>query len=269
MIYTYHYSVLEHDGRLAPASEKIDAAGWLAYLQANTERYGNLHEFIAAAFPAVKEENPLIAAAIAGQLDESFRDSDPTVVCQYAMYCWEAFSAGEIPAGAWAAALAAAWQSGERAMLDHLPLSEALVLRMFAAADKEALFRVGASRKDWDAYFAALPEQLDIYRGITTAMKRQENGLSWTTAPEQAKQFSGRNVRSASEIPGVLHARVPKTALLAVFEPGAEVLIDPTVAKAGLTTNFLSGSGLAKFRQNWKKWQAEQAERLRKVQLAR
>lgn len=261
MLYTYKFDVLEADGRIVREREKINAADWLTYLQTTTERYGNLHEFIAAALPAMKGENPLLAASVARQLDDTFGDSDPTVVCQFAMYCWHLFKAAEISAGAWAAVLAIAWQSGERSMLDTVALSETLVVRMFEAADKEVLFRAGASRKDWEAYFAALPEQLEVYRGITTALKHAENGFSWTLHSEQAKHFSGRNVQKANEIPGVICAQVPKTAILAMFDQGEEVLLNPVVAKKIVQTSFLSGTGLSKFRQNWKKWQAEERSR--------
>lgn len=265
MTYTYRYSYLDSEGRLRTDSEKIGAENWLAYLQANDERYGNLGEYITASFPALKAENPLVAAAIAGQLDETFRDNEPTVVFQFLMYCWSAFKTGEIPAGAWAAALAGSWQCGQRALLDHVALAESLVIRMFRAADPEALFRVGASRKNWDEYYAALPERIDIYRGISSGSKFKENGLCWTTDPEEAKRFAARNVTTATQIPGVIHARVPKPALLAVFDIAQAVVIDPTVAKEDLSTNFLSGPGLNKFRQNWKKLRAEEAEKLRAV----
>jgi hypothetical protein len=268
MIYTYKYSVLERDGRLTHEAEKIDSTNWLDYLKANTGRYGNLHEFIESSFPALKQENPLIAASIATQIDEIFQDKEPTAVFQYTMYCWDAFTTGEIPAGAWAAAFAHAWQSGQRSMLDSISLSQALVVRMFEAADKEALFRVGANRKDWDEYFAALPETVEIYRGISTATKHMEDGLSWTLSVEEAKKFSGLNVQTERDIPGVLLARIPKEAILALFEPGQEVIINPSVPKQEIRTNFLSGTGLTKFRQNWKKWKADEAKRIKEAQKA-
>lgn len=267
MIYTYKCSVLERDGRIANETEKIDSTTWLDYLKANTGRYGNLHDFIESSFADLKQNsNPLIAAAIASQIDEIFQDKEPTVVFQYAMYCWDAFKAGEIPAGAWGAALAHAWQSGQRSMLDSVALSEALVVRMFAAADKEALFRVGASRKGWEEYIAALPETVDAFRGISTGTKHMENGLSWTLDVEEAKKFSGRNVQTERDIPGVLLARIPRQAILAVFEPGQEIVVDPAFPKQEIRTNFLSGTGLTKFRQNWKKWKAEEARRIKEAQ---
>lgn len=268
MLITYQYPALNRDGRLTLEREKIDAARWLDYLQANTERYGNLHEFVSAGLAAIPAGDPLIAASIATQIDETFRQNEPTVVFQFVMHCWHLFKQGMLPAGAWAAALATGWQSGERAMLDNVPLPEALVVEMFAAADPEALFRAGASRQDWAAYYAGLPEKIDVYRGVTTALKHQDKGLSWTTSAEQAKQFSGRNVRQAAEIPGVIHAQVPKSALLAVFDVADEVVLNPAIAKENLSTNYLSGSGLTKFRQNWKKWKAEEAKRLQEASKA-
>ena len=265
MLYTYKFNVLEAGGRVVRESEKIDAVAWLAYLQANSGRYGNLHEFIAAALPAMKGEDALVAGSLANQLDDTFADSEPTVVCQFALFCWQLFKAGELSAGAWAGVLGIAWQSCERSLLDTVALSEALVVRMFEAADKEALFRAGASRENWAAYFAELPDQVEVYRGITTALKHGENGFSWTLNPELAKHFSGRNVKQASEIPGVICARVPKTAILARFDQGEEVVIDPGVAKEIVHTTYLSGSGLSKFRQNWKKWQDEEAKRRREA----
>ena len=269
MIYTYKYTVLERDGRIGKETEKIDSAKWLDYLKAHTERYGNLHEFIEAALPAMKVDNPLIAASIASQIEETFGDKEPTAIFQYAMYCWDLFKAGQLSAGAWGAALAFVWHGGERGMLDHVALSEELIVRMFEAADKETLLRVGLSREGWEAYFAELPEHLDIYRGISTGSKQAENGLSWTTNAEEAKRCSARNVQEASEIPGVLHAVVPKSAILAVFEAGDEVVVDPRIAKQQVTTNYLSGVGLTKFRQNWKKWKTAEADKLKEAQKAR
>lgn len=262
MIYTYHRRMLEADGRIVKESEKIDSAGWLDYLQANTDRYGNLHEYIAAAFPAIKTGDPLVAASIAAQIDEIFGEREPTAILQYTLYCWDAFKAGEISAAAWGAALALAWQNGDPSMLDSVSLSEALVVRMFEAADREALFRIATGRQNRDEFFAALPEQMVIYRGISTASKHMENGFSWTLDPEEAKRCSARNVRNASDIPGVLHAVVARDAVLAVFDAGQEVVIHPEVPKENLTRNFLSGTGLTKFRQNWKKWQGEEAKKI-------
>ena len=263
MIYTYKYTALDANDRLTQQSEKIDSAQWLDYLKANTERYGNLHEYIEAAFPALSGGDPLVAAAIGEEIDEMFRDKEPTALFQYTLHCWDAFKAGCIPAGAWAAALAVAWQSGQRTMLDHVALSQALVVRMFQSADKEVLYRVGTGREGWADYYAALPEHIDIYRGITTGMKHAETGLCWTTNADHAKQFSGSNVRKASEIPGVIHATLAKTAILAVFDHRDEIVIDPSAEKQNLTTNYLNGPGLTKFRQNWKKWQAEEEKRAR------
>jgi hypothetical protein len=265
MKYTYHFNVLAANGRITQESEKIDATTWLESLRTDTERYGNLYEFITAGLEAARRDNPLLAASLAQQLDEACREADPTLLFQFTLYCWHAFKAGQIPAGAWAAVLANAWQAEGRAMLDHVSLPLALVLDMFSAADREALFRVGASRKDWDAYYAALPDEIDIYRGITTGMKHLEDGLSWTTNANHAREFSGRNVRTASEIPGVIHARVPKQALLATLDIRDEVVIDPRIPKLNPSTQYLSGTGLIKFRKNWKKWQEAQEERIAKA----
>ena len=268
MIYTYKHTVLERDGRMASETEKIDSANWLDYLKANQERYGNLHEFVESSMQAIKAENPLIAASVAMQIDETFRDREPTAVFQYAMHCWNAFKAGEISAEAWGAVLAQAWQSGQRSMLDSVALSEALVIRMFEAADKEALFQVGASRKGWGEYLATLPEEIAVFRGISTGSKQMENGFCWTLDAEEAKKYSGHNVQTAQDIPGILQARIPKQALLAVFDIGQAVVVNPAVAKAEVKTNFLSGAGLAKFRQNWKKWKAEEARKIKEAQKA-
>lgn len=261
MRHTYQYLAIEHDGRVTTDKEQIDSATWLDYLRTHQDRYGNLHEYIAASLANLPAETPLVAADMAGQIDEIFRTQEPTAVFQFAMYCWDAFNAGRLSAGAWGAVLGTAWGCGERAMLDHVPLSSALIVRMFEAADKAMLFRVGTGREDWDDYLAALPERIPVYRGVTTATKYGETGLCWTTQPEKAKQFSGQNVRNLTDIPGVLHAIVPKTAVLAVFGQGDELVLDPTAPKEALQSSYLSGPGLSKFRQNWKKWKAEAKKR--------
>jgi hypothetical protein len=265
MKYTYHFNVLAPNGRITQESEKIDATTWLDALRTDTERYGNLYEFISGGLEAANRDNPLLAASLAKQLDEACRDADPTLLFQFTMSAWHTFKNGNMPAGSWAAILATAWQAEERSMLDHVSLSQAQIIDMFKAAEREALFRVGASRKDWDAFYAELPEEIDIFRGITTDMKYQEDGLSWTTNANQAREFSGRNVRSATEIPGVIQARVPKQALLAMFDIRDEVVIDPRVPKLNVKTHYLSGTGLIKFRKNWKKWQEAQEERIAKA----
>lgn len=261
MRYTYQYLAIEHDGRVTTDKEQIDSATWLDYLRANRDRYGNLHEYIAAALASLPADNPLVAADIAGQIDEIFHAQEPTAVFQFAMYCWDAFNAGRLSAAAWGAVLGTAWRCGERAMLDHVPLSGALIVRMFKAADQATLFRVGTGRADWDDYLAALPERIPVYRGVTTATKHSETGLCWTTQAEKAKQFSGQNVRNLTDIPGVLHALVPRTALLAAFGQGDELVLDPAVPKEAVHSSYLSGPGLSKFRQNWKKWKAEVKKR--------
>jgi len=265
MIYTYRYTFLENSGRLRTDSEKIDADQWLTYLQANAARYGNLHDYVVASLKAIQEDDPLIAAAVVAEIDDTYRDGEPTAAFQFLMYCWTAFKAGEISATAWAAALASAWQSGQRSLPDGVALAENLLLRMFRSADREALFQVGASRKDWDGYQAALPERVEIYRGISSGSKFQENGLSWTTSPEEAKKFAARQVSTATQIPGVIRALVPGSAILAVFDFAQEVVVDPTIPKENVSTNFLNGSGLTKFRQNWKKLQAEETRKIREA----
>lgn len=261
MRYTYQYRVLEHDRRVTTDKEPIDASTWLDYLAANAERYGNLGEFVTAALAALPTQDPLVGSAITADIDEMFCTQQPTAVFQFAMYCWEECRAGRLSAQAWSAILGTAWGCGERAMLDHIPLSSAQIVQMFEAADKETLFRVTARRDDWASFFAGLPDLIPLYRGITTAMKYRENGLCWTTLSDKAKQLSGQNVRTANDIPGVVAALVPKTAVLAFFGQGDEMVINPAIAREHEETHYLSGTGLSKFRQNWKKWQAAEKKR--------
>lgn len=261
MRYTYQYLVLEANGRVTTDKEQIDASAWLDYLAAHTDRYGNLGEFVTAALAALPTQDPLVASAITADIDELFCTQQPTAVFQFAMYCWEEFRAGRLSAQAWSAVLGTAWDCGERAMLDHIPLNSAQVVQMFEAADKDTLFRVTARRDDWASFFAGLPDLIPVYRGITTALKYRENGLCWTTLSEKAKQLSGQNVKTADDIPGVVAALVPKTAVLAFFGQGDELVINPAIAKEHQETHYLSGTGLSKFRQNWKKWQAAEKKR--------
>ena len=139
-----------------------------------------------------------------------------------------------------------------KALYDNFPVAKAV----FEAADAESLYRVSASKEDWAAHLAGLPDEIPLFRGITAAMKHHENGLCWTTDPNKAKQFAAQNTRKLDDIPGVLHARVLKSAVLAVFGMGDELVINPAIAKINLQSSYLSGSALSKFRQNWKKWKA-------------
>lgn len=261
MRYTYHYRVVAADGRISKASEQIAAADWLNDLQTARERYGNLGEFVAAAFPALNGDDPLVAAALVHQIDDLFHAQEPTAVAQFLLYCWSEFTAGRIGAAAWGAALGAAWPACERSLLDTVSLSEAQCLQMFAAAEPEALFRAGAGRKDWAAFLAAQPESLLLYRGVSTGSRYFANGLCWTFDPERAKLHAAHQVRQSSDIPGVIQARIAKSAVLAAFDDAAALVVDPRVSKQVLSTSYLSGSALHKFRQNWKKWQADERER--------
>jgi len=52
-----------------------------------------------------------------------------------------------------------------------------------------------------------------------------------------------------------------QSAVLAFFGQGDELVINPAIAKEHQETHYLSGTGLSKFRQNWKKWQAAEKKR--------
>jgi hypothetical protein len=133
-------------------------------------------------------------------------------------------------------------------MLATVKLSQAQVIEMFKAAPIQVIHKiVSHSGHDVQAEYDALPETLDVARGVSTGIDHYENGFSWTTDAEEVIKFAALNCQTKKEIPGFIHATVPKSAILAMFSFENEVVLDPTVKKLKVQKHFLRGSELRQF----------------------
>jgi hypothetical protein len=135
-------------------------------------------------------------------------------------------------------------------MLGTVKLGQAEVLKMFNSAPKQDLFLVATGRREWNSYFESLGDEIEVYRGISTGSQLHENGFSWTTDAGQAWKFAALNTHTKKEIPGVISARVPKQAILAVFDYESEIVVNPTLPKRGISIQYLKGSALREFYRN-------------------
>jgi hypothetical protein len=85
---------------------------------------------------------------------------------------------------------------------------------------------------------------------VSTGIDHYEDGFSWTTEIEEVLKFAALNCQNKKEIPGIIRATVPKSAVLAMFSFEDEVVIDPTVKKINVEKHFLRGSELRNFHAN-------------------
>lgn len=104
--------------------------------------------------------------------------------------------------------LADAWVTEENPNMD-VNVSQGEALKMFRKAPKEYLMQ-----PEELAYYQALPEELDVYRGV--AVGRKYLGLSWTDDVEKARWFMHRF--DTDEKKGrLLKAHVRKDKVIAYF----------------------------------------------------
>lgn len=100
-------------------------------------------------------------------------------------------------------------------------LSRSRLLRMFKSADPKHLMDEAEYAK-----FLALPDLVQVYRGVTSKNKKDlEKALSWTLDPEIAKWFAHRYGENGEVWMGF----VPKKHIYACFDGRgeSEVIVDP------------------------------------------
>lgn len=248
MKFEYRTTLIDRVNRTAKnITYTLDAGSWLEHIRARPSEYGNIADVVESALPGLKSGHRGFAAALALNIDKASRDINANIIFELVMYCWHGLKSGQFPAETWAGALGYGWQCGKRGMLGGVKLAQATVVEMFAAAPKSALFWVATGRDDWDDYHRSLADEIEVYRGISTHSQLQDKGFCWTTDWEQAWKFAAMNTHSLMEIPGVITAKIPKQAVLAVFDFESEITVDPTVPKISSTTRFLKGADLRKF----------------------
>lgn len=108
------------------------------------------------------------------------------------------------------------WQSIEQTSLDK-NISGTDIIKMFKRANKEKLMD-----EDERKIFDSLPEQITVYRGVTSYNKNNKKAFSWTTEREVAEWFANRFNTGTGEIWTIT---VPKERILCAFEGGEREVI--------------------------------------------
>lgn len=254
MIFSYRSTLVDHaSGKAKNLITPIDTEKWLDRVRDNPlGLYGNSAQLIEEhVLATLQAGDVMMVAAIVSKLDDEWRGKNNCIIFELAMFVYAGFKAGQYTAETWAAVLAVAWQSGSRGMLATVKLSQAQVIEMFKAAPMHVLHKiVSHDGLVVQAEYDALGDTLDVARGVSTGIDHYEDGFSWTTDAEEVIKFAALNCQTKKEIPGFIHATVPKTAVLAMFSFENEVIIDPTVKKIKVVKHFLRGSELRNFHAN-------------------
>ena len=130
-------------------------------------------------------------------------------------------------------------------------LSQTEVIELFKAAPMHVINKIVSNgRIDVQAEYDALPDAIDVIRGVSTGINNFEDGFSWTRINEEAVRFAALNCQTKKDIPGFIRATIPKNAVLAMFSFEGEVVVDPTIKKLKIQTHFLRGPELRKFHAN-------------------
>lgn len=119
------------------------------------------------------------------------------------------------------------WQNIEYISVDNSVTSKQL-MALFKRANKNTLMN-----EDERELFASLPEEVTVYRGVTSYNKRKKKAFSWTTDKGIARWFANRFDTGTGEI---WTAVVPKERILCVFNGREkEVIVDMCGYKAQIT----------------------------------
>lgn len=108
------------------------------------------------------------------------------------------------------------WQTIEQISLDANVTGEQLV-RMFKGASKNTLMDEEELR-----IYEALPEEITVYRGVTSHNRRRKRAFSWTTDRNVAEWFANRFDTGTGE---VWTLTVPKDRILCAFSGGEHEVI--------------------------------------------
>lgn len=252
MIFTYRSTLVESaTGRAKNVATPIDTEKWLEWLKADKlGLYGNTAEVVEQhLLPALESENFEELATMVNHYDQEWYQVNKLVIFELAMFVWAGFKAGKYSADTWATVFSTAWQSGSRGMMAGVKLSQLQVIEFFKAAPMHRIHSAAEFEgEDLNAEYASLPDAIELYRGVSTGIDHFENGFSWTRDLQEAVNFAAMNCQNKKEIPGIVTAIVPKTAVLAMFSYEGEVVIDPTVKKIKVQREFLKGAALKNFR---------------------
>lgn len=252
MIFTYRSTLVESaNGRAKNVATPIDTEKWLEWLKADRlGLYGNTAAIVEEQIlPALESENFDELASLVNNYDQEWYQVNKLIIFELAMFVWAGFKSGKYSADTWATVFSVAWQSGARGMMAGVKLSQAQVVEFFKAAPMHRIHSAAEFEgEDLNVLYASLPDEIELYRGVSTGIDHFENGFSWTRDLQEAVNFSAMNCHSKKEIPGIVTAIVPKSAVLAMFSYEGEVVVDPTVKKIKVQREFLKGTALKNFR---------------------
>jgi hypothetical protein len=246
MKYEYRATLIDRKNKIAKnITYFIDPASWIEYTRTRRDEYANVAEVVESALPELKKGDYELAGAVLHDIDRKFEKVNGNVVFEFMMYCWHGFKTGVFSDEIWSIILGCGWQCGSRGMLGGVNLRQDTVLEMFSASIPKLLYWAGAPRgeEDWEKYYDSLPEEMTVYRGFSTGSQLQENGFSWTTDLQEAWKFAAMNTHTKKEVPGVLGAIIPKSAILAVFDFESEIVVCQSARKFDHTSalNFDQG----------------------------
>lgn len=108
------------------------------------------------------------------------------------------------------------WQDIEQISLDASMTGEELV-KLFERADKNTLMN-----EEERGVYHSLPEEVTVYRGVTSYNRKKKRAFSWTTDKRVAKWFANRFDTGTGEI---WTMTVPKDRILCVFDGREKELI--------------------------------------------
>lgn len=254
MLFKYRSTLVHREtGKAVNTSYTIDTELWFERLAdpKHQHMYHNSKQMIEVdLLPRANDADVEIFCALLHNCYNAWKVVNQPLIFELAMYFWAQYKKGLISSKVWAAVLAVAWQAGRRGMLACVALNANQVREMFKAADLETLHYLSSGdENDLVAAYAALPDEIAVYRGVSTGIEHHLDGFSWTTDPAEAAAFLMRNCHNDREIPGICQAIVKKESVLALFDFENEVVVDPAVPKVEADVSFFKGKDLRDFRK--------------------
>lgn len=118
----------------------------------------------------------------------------------------------------------AVWQNAEDVNAG-VNVSRSDFVSLFKECDKTALMN-----EDELEQYNELPDEVTVYRGVSSGKKKSARSLSWTTNKAMAEKLARRRGQGKTKAK-VFSTRIPKSAILAYFDGESEVLVDPSAIK--------------------------------------
>lgn len=139
----------------------------------------------------------------------------------FTLHLWERLQKRKLYPGVWAAALHLSWPHGKvGSMMFRANLSEKEVVQMFLNSPAHILM----APEDLSIY-NTLPNDITVWRGVSSKSKFRERGFSWTLDRERAEWFALANTHEGQPI--VLERKITKASVLMCSTFEEEVVVNP------------------------------------------